>query len=61
MAEEQVKQTQNAWQSAQVGLAELLRSRDQLLTLKIARLSALRDWHLAWIQHQSAVGTQFNK
>jgi cobalt-zinc-cadmium efflux system outer membrane protein len=45
-----------AYQSGQAPLTDILRSREQRLTLESALLSAQRDFHLARIRFEAAMG-----
>lgn len=61
-AEQQQTKSINAYQAGQISLEPVLRSREQLIELRAARLHALRDFHLARVSHAIAHGTlQFQK
>ena len=50
------KQLRDAYAGGLTPLTEVLRARDRRLALERQRLDALRDFHLARIRHQSALG-----
>lgn len=56
LAREQMEAMQNAYESGQADLLSVLRARDQRLQLEAASLDALRDFHLARIRYEAAVG-----
>lgn len=56
LAEEQAAQTETAWHNGQSDIQTVLRAREQRLKLAAARLDALKNFHLARVRHQAAVG-----
>ena len=56
LATEQADKTETAYKSGQADLQTVLRSREQRLRLAGSRLDALREFHLARIRYQSALG-----
>jgi len=56
LALEQMGAMQKAYESGQADLQSVLRSRDQRLQLESSTLDALRDFHLARIRYEAAVG-----
>ncbi|WP_395745527.1 TolC family protein [Prosthecobacter sp.] len=56
LAAEQMDAMQKAYESGQADLQSVLRSRDQRLQLESSTLDALRDFHLARIRYEAAVG-----
>lgn len=56
LAAEQMSAMQKAYESGQADLQSVLRSRDQRLQLESSTLDALRDFHLARIRYESALG-----
>lgn len=56
LAVEQSTEVQKAYEAGQADLLTVLRTRDQRLQLEAAILSAIRDFHLARIRYEAAVG-----
>ena len=56
LAEEQASQTEAAWHNGQSDIQTVLRAREQRLKLAAAKLDALKNFHLARVRHQAAVG-----
>jgi len=56
LAVEQMSAMQKAYESGQADLLSVLRARDQRLQLEAASLDALRDFHLARIRYEAAIG-----
>jgi outer membrane protein, heavy metal efflux system len=56
LANEQMTAMQQAYESGQSTLLAVLRARDQRLQLESASLDAARDFHLARIRYESAIG-----
>ncbi len=56
LAVEQTQNLEKAYQSGQADLLTLLRARDQRLQLEAAALDAVRDFHLARIRYETAIG-----
>ncbi|MEQ1862216.1 MAG: TolC family protein [Chthoniobacteraceae bacterium] len=50
------EQLRAAYATGQTPLQEVLRARDRRLALELQRLAALRDYHLARVRHEAAVG-----
>ena len=57
LAQEQMSAMQKAYESGQANLLAVLRARDQRLQLEAAALDAARDFHLARIRYEAAIGT----
>lgn len=57
LAGNQAAQTETAWRNGQADFQTVLKSRAQRLQLDVTRLDALRDFHLARVRYQSALGT----
>lgn len=57
LVKEQTGKLEAAYQAGQSDLLTLLRARDQHLQLEAAALDATRDFHLARIRYETAVGT----
>jgi cobalt-zinc-cadmium efflux system outer membrane protein len=55
-AREQGRLTENAYRAGQVDLQPVLRLREKELQLSAARLDAVREFHLARVRHDAAVG-----
>lgn len=55
-AEEQTDLAEQAWRNGQGDLLTVLRSREQRLDLSAARLNALKEFHLARVRYQTALG-----
>jgi cobalt-zinc-cadmium efflux system outer membrane protein len=53
---EQTSKLEKAYESGQTDLLTVLRARDQRLQLESAALDATRDFHLALIRYESAIG-----
>ena len=53
---EQTSKLEKAYESGQTDLLTVLRARDQRLQLEAAALDASRDFHLARIRYESAIG-----
>ncbi len=58
LAQEQLDALQKAYETGLTDLLTLLRARDQRLQLEAAALDAARDFHLARIRYEAAVGKQ---
>jgi cobalt-zinc-cadmium efflux system outer membrane protein len=58
LAAQQVADLDKAYKEGQVELLTLLRAREQQIELQSVVLDAERDFHLARIRHQSAIGGQ---
>lgn len=56
LANEQAALTKTAFRNGQGEIQPVLRSREKLLQLASARLDALREFHLARIRHETALG-----
>jgi cobalt-zinc-cadmium efflux system outer membrane protein len=56
LAVEQMDAQQKAYESGQADLLSVLRARDQRLQVEASSLDALRDFHLARIRYEAAVG-----
>ncbi len=56
LAVEQSTEVQKAYEAGQADLLTVLRTRDQRLQLEAAILNAVRDFHLARIRYEAAVG-----
>jgi outer membrane protein TolC len=56
LAADQAQQTETAWHNGQADFQTVLRSRAQRLQLDVTRLDALRDFHLARVRYQTALG-----
>lgn len=56
LAVEQSTEVQKAYEAGQADLLTVLRTRDQRLQLEAAILNAIRDFHLARIRYEAAVG-----
>lgn len=56
LAAEQMDAMQKAYEAGQADLQSVLRSRDQRLQLESSTLDALRDFHLARIRYEAAIG-----
>ncbi len=56
LAQEQTSEMQKAYESGQTTLLTVLRARDQRLQLEAAALDAVRDFHLARIRYEAAIG-----
>ena len=56
LAAKQSEQTETAWRNGQSDFQTVLKSRAQRLQLDVARLDALRDFHLARARYQAALG-----
>lgn len=57
LVQEQTQKLEKAYESGQTDLLTVLRARDQRLQLEAAALDAMRDFHLARIRYEAAVGT----
>jgi cobalt-zinc-cadmium efflux system outer membrane protein len=57
LVKEQTDKLETAYQAGQSDLLTLLRARDQRLQLEATALDATRDFHLARIRYEAAVGT----
>lgn len=55
-AEQQVADTATAYRDGLVDLQPVLRARDQQLKIKAAHLDAVRDYHLARVRYETALG-----
>lgn len=56
LAEEQSTMAETTYRSGQGEIQSVLRSREKRLQLAAARLDALREFHLARVRHESALG-----
>jgi outer membrane protein, heavy metal efflux system len=56
LAEEQSKLAEDAYLKGQGEIQSVLRSREKRLQLSAAKLDALREFHLARVRHESALG-----
>lgn len=55
-ADEQTKLAEKAWREGQSDLLTVFRAREQHLQLACTRLDALRNFHLARVRHETALG-----
>jgi outer membrane protein, heavy metal efflux system len=55
LADEQTKLTESAYRNGQGEIQSVLRSREKRLQLAVARLDALREFHLARVRHETAL------
>lgn len=58
LAASQTELAESAYRNAQGDIEAVLRSREKRLQLAAARLDALREFHLARVRHQTALGTR---
>ena len=56
LANEQADFAETAWREGQSDLQTVLRAREQRLELAGTRLDALREFHLARVRHEAALG-----
>jgi len=56
LAKQQTEQTETAWKAAQGEFQSVLRSREQSLQLAASRVDALREFHLARVRYEAAIG-----
>ena len=56
LADEQSKLAERAFRNGQGEIQSVLRSREKRLELSAAKLDALREFHLARLRHESALG-----
>lgn len=56
LADEQNKLADEAYRNAQGEIQSVLRSREKRLKLSVAKLDALREFHLARVRHETALG-----
>lgn len=56
LADEQSKLAEDAYRNGQGEIQSVLRSREKRLQLSAAKLDALREFHLARVRHESALG-----
>jgi cobalt-zinc-cadmium efflux system outer membrane protein len=56
LADEQSKLAEDAFRNGQGEIQSVLRSREKHLQLSAARLDALREFHLARVRHEAALG-----
>jgi cobalt-zinc-cadmium efflux system outer membrane protein len=56
LVETQAKKLDQAYQQGQTDLLTVLRVRDQMLKLQTSALDSLRDYHLARVRYEAAVG-----
>ena len=56
LAEEQSKLAETTYRDGQGEIQTVLRSREKRLELSAAKLDALREFHLARVRHQAALG-----
>ena len=59
LADEQTRIAEEAYQKAQGQIQSVLRSREKRLQLRAAKLDALREFHLARVRHETALGGGF--
>ena len=57
LAEEQSRLAEAAYHDGQGEIQSVLRAREKHLQVQATRLDALREFHLARIRHQAALGT----
>ena len=58
LIEAQTSALEQAYEAGQIDLIALLRAREQQLEAQTTLLDSLRDFHLARIRHETALGTQ---
>ncbi len=56
LAKDQAARTEAAWREGQGELQTVLRAREQSLELAASRLDALREFHLARVRYEAAIG-----
>ena len=56
LAEEQSALAETTYRNGQGEIQSVLRSREKRLELSAARLDALREFHLARVRHEAALG-----
>jgi outer membrane protein, heavy metal efflux system len=56
LAKQQTEQTETAWRNGHGEFQSVLRSREQSLQLAASRLDALREFHLARVRYEAAIG-----
>ena len=56
LADEQATLAETAFRNGQGEIQSVLRSREKRLQLAAARLDALREFHLARVRHETALG-----
>ena len=56
LAAEQTKLAEDAYRNGQGEIQSVLRSREKRLQLQAAKLDALREFHLARVRHETALG-----
>ena len=56
LADEQSTLTEEAYRNGQGEIQAVLRSREKRLQLASARLDALREFNLARVRHETAIG-----
>lgn len=56
LADEQSKLAEDAYRNGQGEIQSVLRSREKRLQLSAAKLDALREFHLARVRHEAALG-----
>ena len=56
LADDQSKLAEDAYRNGQGEIQSVLRSREKRLQLSAAKLDALREFHLARVRHESAIG-----
>ena len=54
---EQTAKLEKAFEAGQADMLTILRARDQRLQMEAAALDAVRDFHLARIRYEAAIGT----
>jgi outer membrane protein TolC len=59
LADEQTRIAEEAYQKAQGQIQSVLRSREKRLQLRATKLDALREFHLARVRHETALGGGF--
>lgn len=56
LADDQTARTETAWREGQGELQGVFRAREQSLELRASRLDALREFHLARVRYEAALG-----
>lgn len=56
LAEEQARLAEEAYRGGQGEIQSVLRAREKRVQLAVARLDALREFHLARVRHETALG-----
>jgi len=60
LADEQSKLAESTYRNGQGEIQSVLQSREKRLRLSAAKLDALREFHLARVRYESAIGKHFN-